>query len=86
MCLNLQDLVKLIESRKSKIEYLPQYSPDFSPIGFTFTDIKTIVKKPMRAHDDVKKWAKMVINDATALEPTLIANAFGNCSYRNHFD
>jgi transposase len=44
---NVQELIENIESKKAKMEYLPRYSPDFSPISFTFTDIKTIVKKSM---------------------------------------
>jgi hypothetical protein len=66
---NVQDLVKIIEDKKAKIEYLPRYSPDFSPISFTFTDIKTIVEKSIRPHDDVKKWSEMVVDDAIALDP-----------------
>jgi hypothetical protein len=82
---NLQELMEMLESRKSKVEYLPQYSPDFSPISFAFTDIKSIVKKPMRPHDDVKKWATMVSEDAAALEPSLIRNSFDNCQYPSYF-
>ena len=41
----IRDVQKAIEATGAKVEYLPGYSPDFSPIENMWSKIKTILRK-----------------------------------------
>lgn len=73
------DITKLVESYGCSILYLPTYSPDFNPIEYLFSKIKTFIKKlrPLTLAELMHAFDKA----AQAVTRQTIADSFEHCGY-----
>ncbi len=69
----------LIESRGAKLEFLPQYSPDFNPIEMVFSKIKQRLRSlGCRTMESLWDSMQSVLDTVT---PSDAANCFRHCGY-----
>jgi len=73
------DITELVESYGCKILYLPTYSPDFNPIEYLFSKIKTFIKKlrPSSLPELIDAFS----DAATSITLKHIADTFKHCGY-----
>ena len=74
-----KDITELVESSGCKLLYLPTYSPDFNPIEYLFSKIKTFIKKlrPSTLPELIQAFS----DAAQSVTRQNIADAFKHCNY-----
>jgi len=71
-----------IEQKGCKLEFLPPYSPDFNPIEYSFSVLKSALKREISVEgdEDAQAFTRAIV--ATAMEaitPEIATNQFRHC-------
>jgi transposase len=72
----------MIEANGCKLEFLPPYSPDFNPIEYSFSVIKSALKgnHQMHGNEDFDELAKLLGETVKSrITPEIAANQFRTC-------
>jgi transposase len=75
----------MIEAKNCKLEFLPPYSPDFNPIEYSFSVIKSALKGNYQLQSD-EDFDQMALRIKQAIRekitPQIAANQFRHCRIR----
>jgi transposase len=72
----------MIENKGCKLEFLPPYSPDFNPIEYSFSVIKSALRgsHQLNGKENFDELAEKVKNAVeTKITPEIAANQFRVC-------
>jgi transposase len=72
----------MIEAKGCKLEFLPPYSPDFNPIEYSFSVIKSALKgnHQMHGNEDFDELAKLLGETVKSrITPEIAMNQFRTC-------
>jgi transposase len=76
----------LIEDRGCKLEFLPPYSPDYNPIEYTFSVIKSALKSSthqLSGNENMKELAEKVMGAIEEkITPEVARSQFQHCRIR----
>ena len=72
----------MIEAKGCKLEFLPPYSPDFNPIEYSFSVIKSALRGSYQLHekenfDELARKLKDLVN--ARITPEIARNQFRVC-------
>ena len=71
----------LIEGKGCKLEFLPPYSPDFNPIEYSFSVIKSALQgtHQLNGNEEFDELAKKLKETVKRITPEIAANQFRKC-------